>query len=529
MAKQTIIDWQHDSLLVATTSGRPSGFTIDAVSFQPISDSGENASKTAKAALEKAVAELGLGKGNVTLVAARGDVEVRTIRVPRVEPNELPDIIRFQAQRQLANMSDNWALDYVLLPDDGQEMLTALVGALAPDQLRKMEAACGEFNLQIEHIALRPIEIARHAAASGALSTTKASLLVCMSEEFADLIITKAGQVVLLRNTKLPTDSQQVPSVISGEIRRSLLAASNQLGSTEVENITLMAAVALAKQVEQAISDAAGVAVKIVDPTDVLSPKLDGRERIARQEGNRIAGICGAAGLAHADKKTIVDFKHPKRRPPKKNRSKQYLLAGAASALIVLAGTSWWIKTNRDLDSELEFLTADLEAKGALVAIADEKVRELALIEQFAKASPNFLDEFLYLSERIPDASKVILAAPQFTTTNDGYGQIRVNIGADRAGSIREFEQSLRDENHDVDAKAPHESEVPTELYRWESTETILIKNLGWNLVENLSTTQTPAANTAEAKPADQTEQIKTPEKPEDRESPAATDPEKQA
>jgi Tfp pilus assembly PilM family ATPase len=167
VARQTLIDWQRDSLIVAVGQTQGTATSLDRVNVQPIgatSEEQESPARNADAAqaLGRAVDELGLRKSDATVIVSREIVELRTLAIPRVDPHELPDIIRFQAQRQLANMGDNWALDYVLLPDQpGQEMLTALVGVLSPSSLSEIEAACTSAGLQLVNLALAPIEIAR--------------------------------------------------------------------------------------------------------------------------------------------------------------------------------------------------------------------------------------------------------------------------------------------------------------------------------------------------------------------------------
>jgi hypothetical protein len=81
-----------------------------------------------------------------------------------------------------------------------------------------------------------------------------------------------------------------------------------------------------------------------------------------------------------------------------------------------------------------------------------------------------------------------MMAGPTFTTLSDGTAKIVVNIAADKSTSISEFEQSLRSDDHTVSAKQAQESREPSALYKWVATQTIEIRNRGWDIVENLST-----------------------------------------
>ena len=495
MARQTVIDWQKDGVLVAVASGRAGRISLDSVSHHELDlELGESHSD----ALSRATNELKLGKGNATLVAARDFVEVRTISVPRVDAAELPGIIRFQAQRQLANMGDSWTLDYVMLPSDGQEMQTALVGALAPEHLKKMEAACTRCGLQLDQVALRPIEIARHAVHASSIGNQTA-LMVCVSEGTADLIIAQGGKVIMVRNTNLPTEGEHIARALSGEIRRSLLAASSQLGGKSIENAVLMCSAELAPQIEQAVADATGMPVTVIDLTTVLPARLETRTTLANQQGNRLAGMCGAATLTAADKNTTLDFKNPKKAPPKKSKTPTYIMLGAAATVLIACAVGYWIYLNNSLDTELAGYEQANKDKKALIELANSRMSQVSAVEAFAKASPNYLDALLHITENTPESKEFMLAGPQFTTLTGGEGQVRINVAGKSSGSIGKFEESVRDENHEVKARNPRESSRPTNLYKWEATELVTITNLGWKVLNAVTSVGQAESNSGEA------------------------------
>ena len=137
---------------------------------------------------------------------------------------------------------------------------TALVGAISPADMTALVRACTEANLQFSHVALAPIEIARYSMASGKL-TQAAHLVVCLSRDYADLLVVKAGQVVLVRGTKLPDEQEHLAKAIAGEVRRSLMAASSQLSASPISSVMLMATPQLAALTEVSIADAASAPV----------------------------------------------------------------------------------------------------------------------------------------------------------------------------------------------------------------------------------------------------------------------------
>jgi hypothetical protein len=404
-----------------------------------------------------------------------------------MDPNELPDVIRFQAQRQLSNMGDSWTLDYVLLPDDSkQEMLTALVGVLSPAVQNEIEAACTKAGLQLTRIAVRPLEIARFATRCGSLTGNGAEMVVCLSKQHADLITLMGGQVIQIRSTKLPSDPDALTPAIGGELRRSLMAGSSLLAGQAISRGLLFASPALSANLEQAVSDALGCDVACLDPARLLSVQHAQAEQLSLECANRVAALAGAMGIATADKKTLIDFKAPKKRPPPKSRRSTYVLAGAAAALLALAGGWWWISANRTLDDELAFYQAQVQSKEDLQKISEQRIKDLAEIDTFLLGSPHWLDELKYIAEKVPEAEKILVRNPSFRSLPDGSGQIVVQVLADSSESISEFEGVLRDENHIV--KGTNIGQMATAIgpYNWEAMETITVRDRGWKLVSQL-------------------------------------------
>lgn len=494
MARQTIIDWQRDSLLVASAQGQGASIAIEKISEQPIGQVAEGEllpvnGDTAQA-LCRAVDELDLRKSDVIVVASRDIVEVRTLSIPRIDPAELPDVIRFQAQRQLANMGDSWALDYVLLPEEpGQEMLTALVGVISPAVLSEIEAACAQANLQLTNVALRPLEIARYAVNTGKLTTGEVSVVLCVSQQHADLLILNQGNVVQVRSTKLPGEAAQLKSALSGELRRSLMAASPQLNNKPVKSAMLFASSDLATIVQESMSEILGCPISVVDPVNLLSQNLNQRQELAQTSANRIAGLAGAVNFATADKQSKLDFKDPKKRPPPKSRRTTFLLTGAAAALLLFAGYFWWSTANKALDEDLAMYKDQVASQKELTKVAQERIADLREVENFLEGSPNWLDELVYIAQSIPASDKVIVGEPHFTALADGSGQIAFPVAVNNSSTIDEFGESLRDENHVVSPRDQVQLESqPGQLYNWRFNETITLKNRGWKLVGQLET-----------------------------------------
>lgn len=489
MAKSLLLDWQKDSLILARGEALAADrLSVDRFSLQSLTG------VSAGEALKKAAAELS-AKGDVTVLLARELVEMRTLDIPKMDADELPDIIRFQAQRQFASMSDAWPVDFVLLPHSAdQEMQTALVAALPSTLLSEIESACSAAGLDVARVLLRPLEVARMAISSGHVSHYGPSLVICISDAIADLLVLRDGQVVQVRSTRLPSEADQTVKVLQGEVKRSLAASASELAGGKVETILLVATEKTGDRLAEPLQSALKAKIVRVHPEEVLAGRLQEStdEQTTESIATRLSGIGGALQLSSADKRTIIDFKHPRKRPPKQRNTRKWILVGAAAAAIPLLFFGWYVSRVRSLNAEYEDYRAQVETMRQVGDSARSKIAEHQAIEQFLNANPNWLDELVYIAENMPPASKVKLESPKFSIGREGEGVIVVVVKAADSGSIAEFERSLRDAHHQVTGSGATQLSVPEGDYKWKGITTIRAVGRGWN-------TDQPPADSSDA------------------------------
>lgn len=501
MARTVVIDWQRDSLLVAIGVRRGSSVVFEQVRLLSVGES-ESKTVTAGQALRKAIQEMGLAKADAIVIASREVVEIRTLSVPSVDADELPDIIRFQAQRQMANMGETWPLDYILLPSAGHDNKVALAGAISPAHLAEIESAVVGAGLQLSRVVLRPLEIARFALLSDATATMKegASVVVCLTDNQADLLLLNSGAVVQLRSTRLPTDGHQIANTIVGEIKRSLVAASSQLNGVTLSSALLIAPAELAGKVENAVSEAVGCNVAVVDPLVMLPSSFEGAESLTHVAANRMAAIAGVLGVPQPDKRTLIDFKNPKKRSPREVNYSRYLLACAAVGLLMLAAGTWWYATIGAMNQELADLKKELVDNKVKGENAVKQIAEFNEVKKVLDGSPNWLDELELIALNMPSSEKVLMYNPTFLVGANGEGMIKSKVYGISSEVISEFEDMLRDEERFRVNSAGLSKSYAWEAYPWETTVSISF-NRGWKLLEGskANPAKTPGAKVAKS------------------------------
>ncbi len=527
MARTVVIDWQRDSLMVAVGSRRGAAISIEQVRLLPVGETA-NGTVTASQVLRSAIQEMGLAKADAIVIASRELVEIRTLTVPNVEPEELPDIVRFQAQRQMANVGETWPLDYILLPNDGIEGKVALAGAISPAHMAEIESAVVGAGLQLSRLLLRPIEIARFAVANDSTGTmlSDASVVVCLSGHQSDLLLLKSGALVQLRSTRLPSEEQSLPGAVVGEIKRSLVAAANQLNGTKLASAHLIASADVASKVEQPISGAVSCSVRVIDPLVMLPAGLEGAEELSRTAANRLAAVAGVIGTPNPDKRTLIDFKSPKKRPPKEVNYTRYVLAAVAAGLLLLAAGSWWYSTTSAMDAELASLRKEIADKKDLGEIAVKQIAEFTEVKKVLDASPSWIDELERIALNMPSSEKVILWSPTFTVMANGEGLISTKVYGVSSEVIAEFEEMLRkDDKYRVSTGGVSKTEQWRE-YPFETTAKITFKNRGWKLLEEgQSAAPAQGASAGPKTPAEKPTEKPAENSPEPKAGPEQTSP----
>ena len=482
MSKQIIIDWQRDGLFVAMGSRRGSNVSIETL-VTTAGEPGVTGSSTAiSTQLVVLAKQLDLNKAEATVIAPREVLEFRTLSVPRGDADEIPDMVRFQAQRQMANIGDTWPLDYILLPDQpGQEDISSLAATISPAHMAEIEATCSDLGIQLMRVVPRPVEIARWGVTAGGLASMDVALIIALSHKNADILIASRGNLVQLRGTRLPEAPAAMGQALVAEIRRSLMAAAGFLNNQPLSKVLLIAAPEMAERVEAVIADATKVSVAVLDPAAMLPASLPERHELAQRAASRLAAIAGVLINPSPDKRDVIDLKNPKRREPKKVRVREYSIAAAAAGVLLLLGIGWWWWANRSLDAEIG-TAQNLEKDEKKKTEASNKfIKQQQDVDKFLAGSINLLDEFAYLAAKIPPAEELRLANPTFDLQKDNSGVLSLVVEAKSSQAISQMELALADATHAVSPSGSKEQDAKNSDYEWFAKETIRVTGKGWD------------------------------------------------
>lgn len=447
MARLLALEWDASEarVVVGNTRGKEL-FVEQAFSIPLVGPDDAGREPDVGRRIAEALAERHLGRSETLVAVGRANIELRLLSMPQAPPEELPDLVRFQALRQFATLGDEWPLDFVTVDSGSEDQpLSVLAAAISPDLVAQIMKVCEAAQLVPHRLILRPF-----AAASllrKASDVRDCRLVVDLLAAEVDLTVVAAGQVAFIRTIRLPTDAQgelQVAGLV-GEIRRTIGAAQNQLGGRQrVEQITLCGDPRGNAVLRQTLTQELALPVSDFDPFAGMTLG----ERLAAGlpwHRGRFASLLGmladeAAGSDHG-----IDFLHPRKKPaPRSNRRRNLLLAGSAAAIVVaaMAAMVGWLW---NLDGQISTLSTQRSKLEAEVKKSEKLRKHSDEIEKFVEGDVVLLDEVAWMSARLPPPEKAIV-----TSLTARGGTLHMDLLGEDSGTVAATERALRDAEHEV-------------------------------------------------------------------------------
>jgi Tfp pilus assembly PilM family ATPase len=385
-------------------------------------------------------------KGEALVALSRTLLELKPITLPPVPDDELPDMVKLQSQREFTSLHEGSLIDFIPLSGSSTEQRGVLAAAVSPELVKQVRAVCDAAGLKLERLTLRPCGAAAllnraHPKAE------RVKLLVDLMWDDADLTVIVGDQVTYLRTVRLPVDATtgDVARPLVSEIRRTMAAAQNQLGSQRVEAVYFCgdkrqaaAAEALGKSLEQP--------VRAFDPFQGL--ELGGALRSAGVvEASRFAPLLGTLSEEAAGARPALDFLHPRRRPPQKSRTEKArplaLVAGAVLAAAALA--FFYVLTG--LDTQIEEKQQALAAAKQEAQRFDKIKRQHDALKKWQETDIVWLDELASISRNASPPQAVMFTGLTFdTTAAKGTPQVKVDLLARSIDDIQRIGGRMRGE-----------------------------------------------------------------------------------
>ena len=426
----------------------------------------------------------------VIVALDRAEIGCQHLSLPPCPAEELPEVVRFQADRDVGPADDDLGFDFLPLLGDEQTPQQVLTFDMPARKLAKVRQVCKAANLTLERIVPLAMGWPALTGQTTAGITPGTHIFVALRSNEATLWATRAGRMVLFRQFQLAAsdDPAAFASQVRGELRRTLLALSQHTGNG-TPSITLVGnQQAQLAALAQTLDEQLDASVHSLDLTtqypDLTAPNASPLSLVGlsvdESNGNR----------------PLVDLLHPRQPPKKQINVRTYALAGVAGALLLtLLGWSGYTKLRAPLDQAA--------ADQAELTLLEESLDTLKVHEQQASTIRDWNAEAPNLLHHLQQVG--IAIRPQ-TLEDEGF-QLDHDVVLDKL-HLEKRQLTLEAMTRNSLAVQPLESRLRSSAYRSErikSNASKTLDNYPWYLKSTVEIT-TASDNVDSATSGDSTD-----------------------
>ncbi|HEX5471745.1 MAG TPA: hypothetical protein VFW73_07645 [Lacipirellulaceae bacterium] len=482
MPRILAIDWDRHEVRALLVSAGATGTSVagawmaSLATSDPAGLSGKQIGTRLAAAISGSIS----GKSTTLAGVGRDHVQIKLLSLPPAPAAELPDLVRFQAEREFTTLGPDASLDFIPLSGGEQIQHQVLALVLSPAGLTEAREVCETLELEADRIPVRGCAVAAFATRAGAIAANEIALVVNPLAEEADLVVQADEKVALLRTVRLPDASQAEgrQRALLGEIRRTIAAVRQQLTDRQVgkvvvcgNNASIAASTDWAAELQ--------IPVTIVDPI-TQAPSGLSTNQVPPESLGRFAAVLGMA-LSEADRRApIVDFANVRKRVEARRFSRTHILAAAAAAIVLLSFVAYMWHTISEPARELAALQNQIRDVEAQADTYKDVTSQAAAINHWLATDVNWLDELEQTARRVrpkplsakdfPVANDAVLTQLTIgrpTGTDASGGRMTINGVAKSFAAIKGLEERLGDERHRVIPGSEKQDRTTVPGYEW--------------------------------------------------------------
>jgi Tfp pilus assembly PilM family ATPase len=465
MPRILAIDWDRHEARALLVSAGPTGmsvagaWTASLATAEPDGLSGKQIGARLAAAMGGPVS----GKVTALVAVGRDNVQMKLMSLPPAPADELPEMVRFQAEREFTALGADSALDFIPLAGDAESAHQVLAIALSPAGIKEVNELCEAIGVEPNRIPLRGCAAAALANRAGLIDSNRIALVVSPLTDEADLVVQSGDTVLLLRTVRLPdpTQGEARQRALVGEIRRTMAAVRQQSADHQVGQIIVCGENALANHGATLASELE-VPVATFDPTAHAPVGLTSKG-LSAESINRFAATLGMALDEANREQPSVDFANIRRRQEVRRFNRTHGLIAAAAGCVALLIA--FLLYNRLAEPGRQLASVQQQTRDAQTqADGLKKITEqAAAIDRWLANDVVWLDELNEFAHRVrPEA----LSAKEFPVANDAVvtqiimqrpagmnsvgGRMDVQAVAKSPAAVAALESRLRDDTHTV-------------------------------------------------------------------------------
>jgi hypothetical protein len=342
----------------------------------------------------------GVAHAPVVVTIGRDRIVLKEVRYPAVPPLEEPNVVRFQAIKELSDSPDDVVLDYVPLSNGAAEgERRSMAVAVRKDLYSAIRAMCSAANVKLEAVTPRPYALAaglRRAFASGSAtppeSTTEAVAILTLGPGGGEFNVVRDGEVLFMVAVPAPVVASE-PMLIA-QVRRNLATYSGSNPAHPVQALYI----ADASDDWSAKFRTLGIPVHSYDPLAGAVPAVPETIR---------GRFAGAVGLLTAQSTALpINFAAPRQPKADADPKRNQFLIAALVAMVAIAGLGigGFFMLNA-ADDDIARLIAARDEKKKKVAEFEPDLKRLEATNQWKTRRVNWLDELFDMAARFPNTA----------------------------------------------------------------------------------------------------------------------------
>ena len=431
MSRFLAIDADAHGLFVAAASLRGGGVALERVLAW--ADESPPLSPGTAADLGRRLKDLlkqaGVKPAPVLLCVGRDRVILKDVRHPAAPPAQEPNVVRFQAQRDLTESPDDVVMDYTPAggaPDGDRKALAVFA---RKDVLTAARLFCEAAGLKLAALTPRPFALAavvRYAVKAGSVPApadpADAVAVVSLWDRGGEFAVVRGPDVLFARSVSQAALAGD--HALAADLKRNLAVFAGQQPNAPV------AAVYVAGPGDNGLADrvrsALPVPVHGFDPA-AGAPNAD---LVPAPLRGRFAGPVGLLALRAASSTLPVNFAHPRQPKAEPGKARVRVLLGVLAAVLVfgMLGVLAYLEVDKagrkvaDLQLTKTGLDQRLQAE-------DLNTKRLAAADEFTAREVVVLDQMYDFTDRVPDVKLVSVTEYDLTATNAPKAQPRATTG----------------------------------------------------------------------------------------------------
>lgn len=425
MSKIVAIDFDGHGIFVASGSNRKGQVVVERAVAVPDDGSpitNERASAIGRK-LKETLKQAGIQSGPAVVLVGRDKLFLKEVKYPIVPLVDEPNVVRFQALKDLADNPDDHAIDYLPLGSTSDGGKKANVVFVKKEILNQAKLLCEAAGLKL--FALTPKQFAVHSIYESAItngtqppeSVNDAVGILYPSGPNAEFIVVRGQEVLFSRQISmnnraskaLPTETANQPDLaLVNEIKRNLNVITAQVPG----GITAIYVAEAGNQIALQLQEHLHTQIRSFDPLKG-SPVCDS---VPAHYHGRFASTAGAIRLVAGSKSPLpINFVTPRQPKAEANKSQIWALLSVLAALLVL-GVGYFVGQSM-INSELKKIAEledDKKRKENEYDFIFKDVSRVRAAKEFMNQQVRLHDELYDITEMAPNVDKFRLSKIAF-------------------------------------------------------------------------------------------------------------------